>query len=203
MNPKVLRRFIILMAALTVGMFLFWDVLKSYVSQPAGDFDTKMGDQRLTEGNLEEALEHFNLALDESPDHRGALMGRALVFIQQDDLDRAIDELDYLIDYLHDNLEDDDGTGRGVLASAYANRGIAHDRAGLYEKALEDYIASLNIDQETVEGPGVIHKILYGADDVSTVRDRAQYIYEQLKLPEDQRLMRVPELDEKQRMYKP
>ena len=44
---------------------------------------------------------------------------------------------------------------------------------------------------------------LYGAEDVSTVRDRAQYIYEQLQLPDDQRLMRVPELDEKQRMYKP
>jgi tetratricopeptide (TPR) repeat protein len=180
MNPRVLRRFIILMAALTVGMFLFWDLLKSYVTQPAGDFDTKMGDQRLTEGNLEQALEHFNLAL-ESPDHRGALMGRALVFIQQDDYDSAIAELDYLIDYLHDTLEDGDGTGR----------------------ALEDYIASLNVDRETVEGPGVIHKILYGSEDVSTVRDRARYIYEQLQLPEDQRLMRVPELDEKQRMYKP
>ena len=90
-----------------------------------------------------------------------------------------------------------------MLASAYANRGIAHDRAGLYEKALEDYVNSLKVDQETVEGPGVIHKILYGGDDVSTVRDRARYIYEQLQLPEDQRLMRVPELDQKQRMYKP
>ena len=47
MNPRVLRRFIILMVALTVGMFLSWDLLKSYVTQPAGDFDTKMGDQRL------------------------------------------------------------------------------------------------------------------------------------------------------------
>ena len=78
------------MAALTVGMFLFWDLLKSYVTQPAGDFDTKMGDQRLTEGNLEEALKHFNLALDESPDHRGAPMGRALVFIQTEDHTAAI-----------------------------------------------------------------------------------------------------------------
>lgn len=203
MNPRVLRRFIILMAALTVGMFLFWDLLKSYVTQPAGDFDTKMGDQRLTEGNLEAALEHFNLALEDSPNHRGALMGRALVFIQQDDHVNAVAELDHLIDYLNDTLEDDDGTERGALASAYANRGIAHDRAGQYEKALEDYIASLRVDQETVEGPGVVHKILYGAEDVSTVHDRARYIHEQLQLPEDQRLMRVPELDAKQRMYKP
>ena len=150
MNPRVLRRFIILMAALTVGMFLFWDLLKSYVTQPAGDFDTKMGDQRLTEGNLEAALEHFNLALEDSPNHRGALMGRALVFIQQDDHVNAVAELDHLIDYLNDTLEDDDGTERGALASAYANRGIAHDRAGQYEKALEDYIASLRVRPETL-----------------------------------------------------
>jgi hypothetical protein len=38
---------------------------------------------------------------------------------------------------------------------------------------------------------------------VSTVRDRAIYIYEQLQLPEGERLLRIPELDAKQRMYKP
>jgi hypothetical protein len=35
------------------------------------------------------------------------------------------------------------------------------------------------------------------------VLKRAQYIYEQLQLPEGQRLMRIPELDAEQRMYKP
>jgi len=49
----------------------------------------------------------------------------------------------------------------------------------------------------------VVHKLLYSTGKVSSVRKRAQYIYEQLQLPEDQRLMRIPELDAKQRMYKP
>jgi hypothetical protein len=35
------------------------------------------------------------------------------------------------------------------------------------------------------------------------VRDRAIYLKQQLALPPEKRLLRVPEIDEKQRMYKP
>jgi len=77
-------------------------------------------------------------AQGEQPDHRGALMGRALVFIQTDRHDNAIAELSYLIDFSNRILSADDSTGRGVLAAAYANRGIVHDRAGHHEKAFAD-----------------------------------------------------------------
>jgi tetratricopeptide (TPR) repeat protein len=203
MNPRVLRRFIVLMALLTVGAFVFWDVLEGYVSRAPGDFHTEMGSQRLEDGHYDEAIENFNKALEEAPNHRGALMGRALVFIQTERYDDAIAELDSLIRFLEETLEPDDRTGRGVLAAAYANRGIVYDRLEQYEKALENYVQALNTDGETVEGPGVVHKILYGSDRVSSVRDRAIYIYEQLQLPEEERVLRIPELDAKQRMHKP
>ena len=203
MNPRVLRRFVILMAVLTVGMFIFWDVLDDFVQRAPGDFETEMGSNRLNDALFDEALVHFDRALDEAPDHRGALMGRALVYIQTEDYQRALAELDYLIDYLDGNLEPDDTTGVGVLAAAYANRGIVHDRLGQYEAALQNYAKALNIDEEAVSGPGVVHKILYGSDGVSNVRKRAEYLYEQLQLPEDERVLRIPELDEKQRMHKP
>jgi len=203
MNPGVLKRFIILLGALTVGTFLFWELFNNYISRPPGDQYTEVGTLRLEDGLYDEALENFALALQEAPNHRGALMGRALVFIQQEKYDEAIAELDYLIDYLHDNVEPDDTTGIGALAAAYANRGIVYDRRGEYEKALESYIQALKVDEGTVEGPGIVHKILYGSEKVSTVRDRARYIYEQLQLPEEERLMRVPEIDARQRMYKP
>ena len=203
MNRRVLRRFVMLLALLTVGAFIFWDVLEDFVSRAPGDFNTEIGSQRLEDGLYDEAIENFDKALEEAPNHRGALMGRALVFIQTERYEDAIAELDSLIRFLEETLEPDDRTGRGVLAAAYANRGIVYDRLAQYEKALEDYVQALNTDGETVEGPGVIYKILYDSEKVSSVRDRAIYLHEQLQLPEEERVLRIPELDAKQRMYKP
>ncbi|NNG03036.1 MAG: tetratricopeptide repeat protein [Inquilinus sp.] len=191
------------MAVATILMFVFWDVIDDYVERAPGDYHTEVGSYRLEDGLFDEAIEHFGLALQEAPDHRGALMGRALVFIQTEQYADAIDELDYLIETLHRTTEPDDATGIGVLAAAYANRGIVHDRIGEYEKALEDYIEALETDVETVSGPGIVHKILHGADDLSTVRDRAEYLHSQFQLPESERVLRIPEIDDQQRMYKP
>lgn len=203
MNTRVLKRFIILMVILIVVTVLGTDLFRRYAERPPGDLETETGTLRLEDGLYDQALEEFNAALAVSPDHRGALMGRALVFIQTEEYEAAVSELDYLIDYLSKNLEPDDKTGVGALAAAYANRGIVKDRLGQYEAALDDYVASLNTDDEAVEGPGIVDKILYDSEDFSTVRERARYIYEQLQLPESERLMRVPELDAKQRMHKP
>ena len=108
-----------------------------------------------------------------------------------------------MIRFLEDTLEQDDPTGQGVLAAAHANLGIVYDRQGDYDAALANYISALKTDEDSVSGPGVVHKILYGSEDVSNVRKRAQYIYEQLQLPENERVMRRPEIDDSQRMYKP
>ncbi|UCH72917.1 MAG: tetratricopeptide repeat protein [Rhodospirillales bacterium] len=202
MNERVLRRFIKLMALLIVGGMVFWLAADWFGGGEPGDYQVRVGDQRLSEGNYDEALEAFDAALEEMPDHRGALMGRALAFMQSERHDEAFAEFGYLIDYLRDTDSPDDATGRAVLAGAYANRGILHDRRGEYEQALQDYVRSIQVDEGAVEGPGVIHEILYGYKP-STIRDRAIYIHEQLQLPEDQRVLSVPELDDEQRMYKP
>lgn len=203
MSPQLLRRFIFFMALLIVFGGLTFLIFGDKLTREPGDFETRMGDQRLQDGLYDQALQHFEQALEAAPDHRGALMGRALVFIQTERYDEALAQLDHLIVFLTDTLEDDDATGRGALAAAYANRGIVHDRRADYEMALASYAQALRVDEDSVSGPGFLHKILYGSEDVSTVRDRAEYLAEQLKLPAAQRLLRVPELDEKQRMHKP
>jgi len=203
MNARVLKRYIMLMAVVLIASpLVLWGYDQMFEAVP-GDYYVRKGDQRLSEGNYDKALDNFDRALEEMPDHRGALMGRALVFLQTKRYPEALAELDYLINYLERTLEPDDPTGRGVLAAAHANRGIAYDRMGRYQDALDEYVAALRTDEDAVSGPDVVHKILYGSDDVSSVRKRAQYLYEQLQLPEDQRLLRVPEIDAKQRMYKP
>lgn len=202
MNPAILRRFIVLLFVATLlvgGGTLFYE---SMFDRPPGDYEVERGSIHLEDGEFDQAMDYYNQALALSPDHRGALMGRALVYIQSDQVPEALAELSYLIDYLGRNLAEDDPTGLGTLAAAYGNRGILHDRAGRFEAALADYIKALETDAEAVSGPGLVHKILRDARP-STVRDRARYLYEQMQLPAEQRLMQVPELDAKQRMYKP
>jgi tetratricopeptide (TPR) repeat protein len=205
MKERILKRFVIGMAILTVGAFIFWDLIGDFINRPPGDYHTEVGDLRLRDGLYDEAMQEFDKALEQSPDHRGALMGRSLVFIQTERYGEALAELDYLIGHLERTLEQepDDVTGRGALAAAFANRGIVHDRGGRYQEALDDYISALKVDAVAVDGPDLFQKLLYAGDQVSTVQKRARYLYEQLQLPEEERLMRVPDLDAQQRMYKP
>ena len=202
-TPRVLRRFVILMGLLTFGGFTFWAVTGSYLKAPDGDYEVRQGDILLGDGKYDAALERFNAALAVSPDHRGALMGRALVFLQGGrDID-AEAEFTYLIKYLQENLEPDDITGIAVFAGAYTNRGILYDRAGRYEKALQDYIQALKIDEGAIDGPSLIDKVIYGTPRPATTRQRAIYLQQQLALPKAQRVLRIPEKDAEQRMYKP
>ena len=108
-----------------------------------------------------------------------------------------------MIDFLEKNNEKDDRTGRGTLAAAYANRGIIKDRNKNYNGALEDYIKALGIDHEAVAGPGLGTVILNYKFKSSSVRERALYLNEQLQLPEDERILRIEELDAGQVMHKP
>ncbi len=202
-DPKVLRRFIILLGVATFVMFSFWAVFRNYLEAPPGEFEVRQGDILLGDGKYGKALERFNAALGMSPDHRGALMGRALVFLQSERNAEAEAEFTYLIGYLRKNLKADDSTGAATLAAAYANRGILHDRVGRYEKALADYIEALKIDEGAVDGPSLIDKVIYGTPRPATVRQRAIYLSEQLALPEHERVLRIPERDAEQRMYKP
>jgi tetratricopeptide (TPR) repeat protein len=202
-SPKVVRRFVILMGVATFVMFSAWAVLNNYLQSPPGDFEVRQGDILLGDKKYDEAIERFNAALEVSPDHRGALMGRALAFLQTERFNEADAEFTYLINYLKKNLAADDVTGVAVYAAAYANRGILYDRAGQYEKALADYIQALRIDEGAVDGPSLVDKVLYGTPRPSTVRKRARYLHEQLALPPEKRLLRMPEKDAEQRMYKP
>ena len=130
-------------------------------------------------------------------------MCRALIFISKNEYTKAIDELNYLINFLENNVEDDDKTGIGTLAAAYANRGIIKDRQKNYVEALKDYIKALGIDHVAVAGPGLGTIILNYKFKSSSVKDRALYLNDQLQLPEEDRVLSIKELDEGQVMHKP
>jgi len=191
------------MAILTFVMFTVWALIKSFKDRPPGDYHTEVCDIRLKDKKYDEALIAANTALQKTPNHRGAIMCRALIFISQEDYLKANSELNYLINFLEQNIEDDDKTGKGTLAAAYANRGIIKDRNKNYVGALEDYIKALGIDHIAVAGPGLGTIILNYKFKSSSVRERALYLNEQLQLPEEERVLRIKELDEGQVMHKP
>ena len=191
------------MAILTFVMFTVWAFVRSFMNRPAGDYETEVCDIRLKDKKYDQALESANKALDKTPNHRGAMMCKALVFISEKKYMEADLVLTNLIIFLEKNVEDDDKTGIGTLAAAYANRGIIKDRNKKYEEALKDYVKALGIDHESVAGPGLGTIILNYKFKSSSVKERALYLNEQLQLPEDERVLSIKELDEGQVMHKP
>ena len=191
------------MAILTFVMFTAWALIRSFMNRPPGDYETEVCDMRLKDKLYDKAIQAADNALEKTPDHRGAIMCKALVFISQKMYLEANEELNYLINFLEKNLEVDDKTGKGTLAAAYANRGIIKDRNKNYEEALKDYVKALGIDHESVAGPGLGTIILNYKFKSSSVKERALYLNEQLQLPENERVLSIKELDEGQVMHKP
>jgi len=202
-SANVLKRFVIYMAILTFVMFTIWGFVRSFMDRPPGDYETEVCDIRLKDKKYDQALEAANKALNKTPNHRGAMMCKALVFISEKKYVEADEVLTNLIIFLEKNLEDDDKTGIGTLAAGYANRGIIKDRNKNYEGALEDYVKALGIDHEAVAGPGLGTVILNYKFKSSSVRERALYLNEQLQLPEEERVLSIEELDAGQVMHKP
>jgi len=202
-NANIIKRFVIYMAILTFVMFTVWGFIKSFMNRPPGDYETEVCDIRLKDKKYDEALEAANTALEKTPNHRGAVMCKALVFISQKKYLEANEELTNLINFLEKNVKEDDKTGIGTLAAAYANRGIIKDRNKNYEGALKDYVKALGIDHESVAGPGLGTIILNYKFKSSSVKERALYLNEQLQLPENERVLSIKELDEGQVMHKP
>ena len=191
------------MAILTFVMFTVWAFIRSFSNRPPGDYETEVCDIRLKDKLYDKAILAADKAIKKSPNHRGAMMCKSLVFISQKKYSEATDQLSFLINFLEENLDDDDRTGIGTLAAAYANRGIIKDRNKNYLGALEDYIKALGIDHEAVAGPGLGTVILNYKYKSSSVKERALYLNEQLQLPENERVLSIEELDEGQVMHKP
>ena len=94
-NVKILRRFVIYMAILTFVMFTVWALVRSFMNRPAGDYETEVCDMRLKDQLYDKAIMAANSALEKTPNHRGAIMCKALVYISQKMLHNLINSAVY------------------------------------------------------------------------------------------------------------
>jgi len=170
-----------------------WTIYDSYWGGDSvpGDFGYHAGSNFFADGNYQQALQSYEDALAENPEHLPALRGQAETLIMLNRESEAIAIFDALIAREPEN------------PGFYANRGIANDRLGKHHQALADYEMALRMDPEVGEGPGWLTRFLRNqAEKPPGIIDRARYLKEQLALPKSQRLLSVPTVDEAQRPYK-
>ncbi|WP_455220026.1 tetratricopeptide repeat protein [Kaarinaea lacus] len=169
-----------------------WSAYDSFIKdiQP-GDDAYLTANKFFEDGQYEQALDEYSLALQDVPDHIHALRGKARTLVQLNRYDEALQVFNIAIAH------------EPNFAGSYANRGILYDRMGQYQKALEDYERALSLDPELADGPHWLTRFLrLQPDKPPTIADRAQYLKQELAKPESDRLLRLPGEDEKQRPYK-
>ena len=125
MNTNVLKRFVIYMAILTFVMFTVWAFVRSFMDRPPGDYETEVCDIRLKDKEYERALEACKSSFkQDSQSPWSHDVQSAGIYFWKKNYVEADNILSNLIIFLENNLEDDDKTGIGTLAAAYANRVI-------------------------------------------------------------------------------
>lgn len=188
MNRNLITPVIVLTALIIFGYYYFQ--FMSHENVP-GENMFRMANQYLQDGKHDDALKTFDEVIESYPEYKDAYMGRAITLMQMQEFERSRMDFDRAL-ALDNNF-----------AAAYANRGILNDRTGKYQEAVSDYRKAIELNPKVAEGPGLIWRFLHNVSNKpSTIADRADYIEEELKKPVAERLLRVPEIDEQQRMYK-
>ena len=173
------------------GIFAFVYYWRVGSVDKTGEYNVRVGNYRLTDEAYDQALAEFRKALEFNPGNVNAHFGVAVAHMMKNDEAAAFEWFEKTMALAPD------------FAPAYANRGIYLDKLGRYEEALEDYKHALTLDQDVAKGPGKLWRFMRNIKEKPpNIYERAVYIQEQLKLPPEERVLRVQEEDAKQRMYK-
>lgn len=186
-----ITRILKLVAIVLAVSFLGWAAYEKFVAEVApGDMAYHAGNRAFEDGNYGRAAAEFQSALAEDPDHVHALRGLAISLHMAGRHDEALTSYQQAI------------AGEPEFGATYANRGILLDTLGRHEDALSDYTRALALEPELADGPKWLTRFLRNqAEAPPSIADRARYLQAELIKPEDERVLRVPEVDAHQRPY--
>lgn len=191
-TDSTLYRFLVWAAVASVVLVLA-TIVSQYLTaeDDLAEINYRRGNLRLEDGEFAQALTEFDIHIQQNPTNPAAFLGRGLALMGLGAFRDAMQALDAAMALKPD------------FAAAYANRGILHDKMGKPELALRDYKKALQLDETMADGPDWLTRFFRNQYDAPTsIADRARYLEKELRKPSSQRLLTVPELDEKERSYK-
>jgi tetratricopeptide (TPR) repeat protein len=185
-------KFLKYVAIVLVLGWIGWTVFDSFfLERIPGNTAYQEGDIFFQDGEYEEALRKYEIALEAQPDAPHYVRAKARTLMQLGRNDEALQWFNQAVEL------------RPFFGGTYANRGILLDRMGEYEKAVADYEKAIQLDETVAEGPHWLIRFLRNQPEPPpTVADRLAYLKQEMAKPESERVLRVPEEDEKQRTYK-
>jgi len=229
MDEHKYRRLVRLAIALTIA-WIGWTVFDSEFQESApGAHELTAAGKYLEDGNLSEALIAFESARTLAPDNIGALRGQAQTLMRMGiNADRAALALAQAEEHIgvaqkqklaaqyferallvyNTTIKQEEqrgisDTNRIALSVSYANRGILKDQMGQHGEALSDYEQSMSIEVSAADGPGWLTRFMRNQpEQPATIADRAQYLRQQMAMPSNARMLRIPEVDAEQHAYK-
>ena len=175
-----------------VAAWVGWTVYDSFFKEHSPGKNAYItGDKFFEDGDYERALAEYETALGAEPDAPYLARAKARALMQLGEETEALAWFNRAAEL------------QPFFGGTYANRGILYDRMGEYDLAVADYEKALQLDEEIGEGPHWLIRFLRNQPDKPpTVKDRLEYLKTELAKPEEERVLRIPEIDQEQRAYK-
>ncbi|GBF27245.1 hypothetical protein MnTg02_02292 [bacterium MnTg02] len=177
--------------AIAFGVLWFaYEGYQHFAVREPGDMAYLTANNFFKDRYYKRAEETYRDALKEAPEHQPAIRGLANTLTQLKRHEEALAVINNAV-----KLDP-------KFAGNYANRGIILDHLGRHKDAISDYELSLGMDNDVAKGMHWLDRLLYNIQEIPpTVADRLAYLKKQMTLPESERVLRKPDLDDKQRPY--
>lgn len=228
MEDKRYRSLVRIALALTVA-WVGWTLYDSELSESSPTaLELAAAGRYLEDDNFSEALRAFKKASALAPDNIGALRGQAqtltrmgikasresIVLAKVGKVEESRTTQQNAAEHMQMALQTYNlaiartkqigisDLNRRAAAVSFANRGILKDQQGDHSGALTDYEQAMKLEASVTDGPGFLTRFMRNQSEVPpNVGDRAKYLRQQLALPANKRILRLPTIDAQQHAY--